>query len=299
MNPTEQKVKETIVALKEWLDHPSSKEDYTTYGIDKIRGKLNELKIPKSIINGFESLDNWYSNNFVYELLTKNTTTYRELVSANGLHNVLIANGFADKYVNNPPDMSFDKSTYWLANCLIQKWYNESESVLKIIDKWLNNDCLEGGLAYRTSSWFIITIANQGYGFNIDYSKYNYPKDIGVYQNALNNWNTTDLVFLDNIVSSLCEFHLNEASHGDLSDNAGKKDPIFLQFSSTKWFVYTFEILAWLSIREKTGLRNPEKFSHPLMNLELNKLSENITSVPENELFNLVMARLKLESSFL
>ena len=136
--------------------------------------------------------------------------------------------------------MPLDKCTYWLSNCLTQKWYTESESAIKIINNWLDNDCLEGVLDYRLASWFIIDVVNKGFGITVDYSKYNYPEDMGVYQEALDNWDTTALSLVDNIVSSLCEFHLNEASHGDLSDSAGKGDPMFLQFSSIKWFVYCF-----------------------------------------------------------
>lgn len=289
---TDKKVTKTISELKEWLDRPNADEDYTVYGINSIQENLNQIKIPKSIIVGFKSLDNWYSNNFVYELLTKQHTAYKLLASNNGLHAIIIADKLAQQYVNRPPSINFDKCTYWLSNCLTQKWYAESESVISIINNWLDSDCLKGGSDYKPASWFIIEVVNKGFGIDMNYQKYNYPEDMGVYQNALDNWDTVDLSLLDNIVSNLCEFHLNEASHGDLSDNAGKRDPMFLQFSSTKWFVYAFEILAWLSVRKKNGLINPEKFSHPLMNLELNKLSKESVPLPEDELFNKVMAKL-------
>lgn len=292
MDSTEQKIKETIAELNEWLDKPTRKEEDYQKRIEEINEELKSEKLKKSIRLQFEYLDNWYSNNFVYELLTANHTNYKVDACANGYHNLVISDKLADIYPNNPPKLAFDKATYWIANCLSQKWYKESEILIEIINKGLDTKFLDGGWDIKIASWFILEIANNGFQKYIDLSVYNYPEDMGVYQKALNNWNTEDLALLDNIVSSLCDFHLNEASHGDLSDNAGKRDPMFLQFSSTKWFVYTFEILAWLSIREKTGLRNPEKFSHPLMNIELNKLAKENSSMPENELFEEVMSKL-------
>lgn len=76
MNSTEQKVKETIAELKEWLDKPTRKEEDYQKRIDEISEGINCDKLKKSIRLQFEYLDNWYSTNFVYELLTANATTF-------------------------------------------------------------------------------------------------------------------------------------------------------------------------------------------------------------------------------
>lgn len=292
MNSTEQKVKETVAELKVWIDKPTRKEEDYQRRIDEINEELKSEKLKKSIRLQFEYLDNWYSDNFVYESLTTGYTTYKIDACANGYHILIISDKLSDLYPNNPPKLSFDKTAYWIANCLSQKWYKESEVIIEIVNKGLQTKFLDGGWDIKIASWFILEIANYGYQNSIDLSDFNYPDDMGVYQKALDNWDTTDLSLLDDIVSSLCDFHLNEASHGDISDNAGKRDPMFLQFSSTKWFVYAFEVLAWLSIREKNGLPNPEKFTHPLMNLELNKLVKGTSPLPQDELFDKVMAKL-------
>lgn len=292
MNSTDKKIKETIAELKEWLDKPTRKEEDYEKRITEINEELKSEKLRKSIRLQFEYLDNWYCNNFVYELLTTNYTTYKVDACANGYHNLIISNKLADLYLNNPPKPAFDKVVYWLASCLSQKWYKESEILIEIINKALDSKFLDGGWDIKTASWFILVIANNGFQKSVDFSGFNYPEHMGVYQKALDNWDTENLTLLDDIVSSLCEFHLNEASNGDLSDVAAKSDPMFFQFSSTRWFVYAFEILAWLSVREKRSLRNPEKFSHPLMNIELNKLAKESASMPINELFEEVMDKL-------
>lgn len=287
MSITDSKIIETKNELKEWLEKPDREEEDYHRNIQKIKEELDFEKIRKSIRLPFEYLDNWYSNNFVYELLNSDSTAYKVLAVANGYYNIVIADTLANLYTNRPPNLTFDKVAYWLANCLSQKRYKESEKLLTIINKSLSTDILKGGLDYKPASWFILEITNEGYGINLDYEEFNYPEDIGVYKEALDNWDTTDLSKLDSIITKLCEFHLQEASYGDLGENAGFKDPMFLQFSDTKWFVYAFEILAWLSIRELKGLKNSEKFSHPLMSLPINKLSNELSPFPKNELTTL------------
>ncbi len=292
MNTAEGKIKEAQKELKEWLDNPLSIQDHTTYGINKIESKLTESKIPKSTLNAFEALDNWYSNNFVYDLLTKEESDFRVDLTSNGYHHIVIADKLAHQYPNNPPSLKFDKIAYSLANCIIQQWYDEARELLRIINEGLNSKLLSGGLDYKMTSWFILEVANIGFEMPETFGKRNYPEDMIVYQRALDHWNTDDLALIDEIVTDLCDFHLEEASYGNLSDSAGKKDPMFLQFSSAKWFVYAFEVLSWLSVRKMKNLQNPDKFSHPLMQIALNQLPTNPNPRPENELFNRVLQKL-------
>jgi hypothetical protein len=284
----EKKIQEAKDELKEWLEKPNRKEQNYFRHLNEIEEELKEVKIQKSIRLPFEYLDNWFSNNFVYELLCNGITEYKTAAINNEIYNLLIADKLSDQYPKRPPVLAFDRIGYWLANCLSQRRYAESETLLKIINKGLNSNFINGGEHYKSSTWFIIEIANKGYNIHTDYSKYNYPENMGVYQEALDNWNTNDLILLDNIVSKLCDYHLENATYGD-DENSMK-----IQFGQDNWFVYTFEILAWLSIREMIGLRNSEKFNHPLMNLELNKLTNEPTSFPKNELgelFERVMKR--------
>jgi hypothetical protein len=283
-----QKIKQEAIAdLKEWLEKTNCRKDNFQKRIDDINEKLNSGGILKAIFRQFEYLDNWYSNNFVYDLLVKETTTHKSEAVANGYHILTITDVLADLYANqNPPYLLFSNVAYYLANSISEKWYVESETLIKLINKGLNTN-LKGGLDFKPSAWFIVEIANKGYNIIIDYSKFNYPKNMGVYQEALNNWNTNDLVLLDTIVTKLCDYHLENATYGDGENTAD------IQFDDSARFVYAYEILTWLSIREMIGVKNPEKFSHPLMNLALNKLPTVVTPMPKNELFERVLEKLK------
>ncbi len=286
MSRTEDKQKEAIAELHEWLENPLSKEDYTIYGVNKIEEKLQEERLPKSTLNGFESLDNWYNNNFIYDMLTKNQSDLRGIAAANGYQILVLADKFAEIYSNNPPSLSFDKVAYWLSNCLLQKWYNESRNLIKIINNGLSTEMLEGGWEIKSASWFILEIANRGFGIDADFSKFNYPNDMGCYQEAIDNWNTHDARQVDSIITKLCEFHLENATYGEEETTPD------IQFGDSAWFVYAFEILAWLSVREKIGLENPIEFTHSLMHIELNKLPNTIVPMPSIELFNKVLTKL-------
>ena len=292
MNATEEKIKVTIKDLKEWLEQQNRKEEAYFRRISEIEKMSDEETIRKSIINQFDYLDIWYENNFVYDMLVKGTSSFRYDLVSNGYYVMYLSNILSEMYPNNPPSPMFDEASWWLSNCIIQKCYKEAETLLNIINKGLTTKYLNGGRDFKMAAWFIIEIFNKCFDNSIDYTKFNYPEDMKVYQMVLNNWNTNDLNLVDSIVSSLCDYHLSQASYGDMSESAGRNDPMFLQFSMTSWFVYAFEILTWLRVREKVGLKNPEKFSHPLMNMPLNQLPVENMHISGNELFDKIVKKL-------
>lgn len=286
MNETNKKSAEALQELGEWTGNPKSIEDYTIYGIDKINGKLHEPRIPKSILNAFESIEHWNRCHFIYDALRGQESSHKLYNAASGYHILVLADLLSMHYTDRPPHLPFDKVAYWLANCLSQKWHAESRRLLAIINKGIAGKMLDGGLEFKPSSWFVIEVANKGFNLKIDYSDANYPTQLIPYKDALNRWDTNDLDELDLLVTVLCEHHLKNASYGDGVSTAD------IQFGDSTWFVYAFEVLAWLSIREQAGLQNPPSFSHPLMGLSLNKLPKSSPPMPISESFNKVASRL-------
>jgi hypothetical protein len=287
MNQTEEKVQETIQELNEWLKAPDAENERYKTVMDEINEKLNSAKVPKSILNRFVDLNVWYSNNFIYEILTADISDYKSKVSASGYHILIAADFLAKEYPQNPPYLLFDQVGRWLATCLSTKWNKESKDMVEVINKGLKS-FLKGGLNFKPTAWFIVAIANKGYNIYVDYNNYNYPSAMGIYQEALDNWDTNDLGKLDNIISGLCDFHLKNATYG-----TDQEDTANIQFGDSSEFVYAYEILAWLSIREMEGLKNPDTFTHPLMNLKLNQLPKETAAVPQEPLFDRVLEKLK------
>jgi len=64
---------------------------------------------------------------------------------------------------------------------------------------------------------------------------------------------------IDYFVSLLCDAHVELSREGEFFSNPLVK-------------VFPYEVLVWLKLREKSGLRNPKKYSHPMMNMPLTKM---------------------------
>lgn len=69
MSIIEQKIEQTKKELKEWFDSPKTEDFYLKQPLQKIKEMSEESKIRKSILNGYETLDKWYSNRFVESAL--------------------------------------------------------------------------------------------------------------------------------------------------------------------------------------------------------------------------------------
>lgn len=282
-----QKKQEAIRELQEWVDNPlNSKENWIGENKQEIAEELEETKIQKSIRLPFRNINTWLSSTFVFEMLTQEKSQNSNLLAANSLHNLILTQKLSEIYTNRPPSPLFRNCAYWLANVLREKWYPQSKEVLHYMNQWLDTETLGGGNDFMPSSWFIIRIANTGFGINLNYSKYNYPKDMGVYTNAIDNWNTNDLGRLDSFVSQLCDYHLSQAHYGS------PENDLCIQYARDDWFVFAFEVLAWLSIREMNGLENPKEFSHPMMQIPLNQLNKTALSIPKDEQFEQAIQKL-------
>ena len=274
--------------LAAWLQQPDCKDFYYRDANNKILEKSREEKIPKSIIPSFDLLNTWYSNNFVFGLLTNGDITFRPLMTMNGYYTIVIVNKLAELYPNNPPKISFDRYLYWLSNCIIEGWNEEGEQLTKIINFHLNTNLLKGGVSYKPTAWYLLTLVNIFFNIKINYEAFNYPEDFGIYKQVLSNWNTTNLDLVDQLVSEMCDYHIEQSNPKD------QENLLEIQFSLTCEYVYAFEILCWLNIRKMSRLENPNKFSHPLMNLNLNKLPEPLLQMPKDRLAEKVLQKLSV-----
>jgi hypothetical protein len=64
---------------------------------------------------------------------------------------------------------------------------------------------------------------------------------------------------IDYFVSLLCETHIELSKEDEFFSNPMVK-------------IFPYEILLWLKLREKSGLKNPKRYSHPMMNIPLTKM---------------------------
>jgi len=127
------------------------------------------------------------------------------------------------------------------------------------------NSIIERGLPDALSSWFTLEIFSICFNITINKKIANYPrKDNFIhYQNILDKWNTNDIIEVEQMIYFLIELH------GLNVEKENRKYDTTLLYATT---FFPFEILAWLKLREKAGLKNPTEFSHPLMNTPIAKM---------------------------
>src|SRR5262245_59618350 len=289
MNETEIKKQEVIKELGEWFAIPNCKSLYYEEPLSTIQENLQEAKLKKSTWLSFEELGLWYSNNFVYHGLTDHGALNPAMPATYGYFVVELTNLMAKSYPNNPLKLNFHKAAYYLANVMIQRWESLTDNMLEWIVNGLATKFLKGGQDYKIAAWFIISLGCKVFNHNLAKEKYNYPSDMGVYQQVLDRWDTEDANEVDKMVSELCDYHLTQATSGD------GKNVLHIQFSFTAEFVYAYEILAWLSLREMNKLENPASYTHPLMQLPINLLPKAITPYQPTELYDRVLSRVKEE----
>lgn len=286
MTLSDQKIKEVVSELKDWFNKPNAENFHFQEPSKQMEVILAESKVQKSVVVDLKALNNWYGNKFIYRALTENDLSTQPVFFASSYYIAVIADLFAFGYPGNPPKVLFTDMSMFLGNCLQAKWYDKSHEIIEVINKGLRTKFLNGGMNFAKAAWFVVEIANKAFNITVDYTGYKYPGTLGIYQQALDKWNTTDLDELDNIVVQMCDHHLSQADF-----NEG----VPLEFSFVKEFVFTYEILAWLSVREKMGLKNPENFTHPLMQLPVNKLPVQPIPFRNIKSFDDILRRLKAE----
>lgn len=287
MDSTEKKRTEVTTELNDWLQKPNAKSFYHDAPITQVTQTLTQPKLPKSLLVDLKLLNTWYGHHFIYNTLT-GTTANGEQSDAAGVayYTAAIASVLAQGYPGNPPKLQFTEMTYWLAQTLHARWYEQGAGLLKSIDRELDTKFLHGGENFNKAGWFIVQVANNGYEVIVDYTKYKYPREMGVYKVALEAWDTTDMAVVDRIVSTLCDYHLSEANFSEDK---------FYEFSFINEYVYVYEVLAWLSVREMRRLPNPAVYSHPLMQLPVNRLPAAPLPFKSFPLGEQALGRLKTE----
>ena len=136
-------------------------------------------------------------------------------------------------------------------------------------------------------SWFIIELFLKFDNTQLNKQIARYPKELKYYNEALKNWDTEDMMLLEQLIYFLSELHIDNAIQ--FLDEIDDKDDYIedclcygnvvagaLDYRSANELpfimLFPYEILAWLKLREKAGLKNPTEYTHPLMNTPIAKM---------------------------
>jgi len=145
--------------------------------------------------------------------------------------------------------------------------------------------CLIGrGSAKDVQAWFTLELVSNFHGIEILKKRTRYPKkNYSYYEDVLAHWDTEDMLQIEKSISTLCEVHLSIVMVGQTDPNEmveyvipGYEEPKTNFLTLPFIQLVPYDVLAWLKLRERSGLKNPKTFSHPLMNTPIAKIFLNI-----------------------
>ncbi|WP_051666725.1 hypothetical protein [Pedobacter sp. R20-19] len=251
--------------------------------LEDLEGYLKDKKHRSSVGLNFERLASFYLWQFLdnyiqtkklnFNLISKNTSL---TVEANNWHYAL---GSTSPTYHSA--VLFQYSTMHLGQLMYLGWVDQAKAYGNFLIKMLYSKHYTGGNAWAKHPWFILMLFCKWQDIVLDKSKLHYPEDMGVYQAAMDDWDTADINILANLINQLCDFHIKQSDEDVTMDEYGGEDGP--EFSSSDYFIFPVEILTWLAIRKQLGLPAYEA-KHDLMRLEINQLPDAIIPFEEDEL---------------
>ena len=275
------------------------KDPYASYQkrIEDIQKYLIDEKSRTSAILNVNRLSTWYLWNFIYTFLKENKVDYTLLAKSTyyGVQSNNVEYLFGKLVETYDDAIPFTDSIKHLAQMLYLGWRDKAKAYGELVLKMLYGKQYDGWVTYPTHPWFMLEIYCKWQNITLDYDKLRYPESLGVYQKALDHWNTQDTQLLSTIIDELTEFRIQQSDEYVKTDEYGNE--FSPEFTSANYFIFAIEILMWLSIRRIMGL--PEYTPSPenkLMQLEINKLPVQSIPYPKDELVQQVKTKLLTEN---
>jgi hypothetical protein len=298
MKTLEEAIKYTIKKKKHQLSRLEN--SHFNEPIDELHDYLKNIEDDTSVALNFKYLTTWYHWNFINDFISKNNLKHNILATSN--YYALECNNweyFLGKVAETYDDAtSLTESIKHVAQMLYLGQKERAVQYGNLLLKMLYDKQYDGGISFPTHPWFMLELFCKWQGKELEQAGTRYPDSLGVYQQALNHWDTADTQLLSDIVDTLTTFHIaqsDEDEQGTANDENG--DGYDLEFTKSNYFIFPVEILMWLAIRKDIGL--PDYTPSPdnkLMQMEINQLPK--TPIPEytDELIEQCKAKLKKDN---
>jgi hypothetical protein len=183
------------------------------------------------------------------------------------------------EYEEGNPFLIVNKAIFTQSILLLSNQYERYESLGKhFIDSLNGQNCIiKRGYAKSTISYFLLKLFSLYIKQDITLHKLLQAQIQYPYDEIINNWNTNNLIDIEIYITFLCEEHikcaeLNWEQYREEDDESLAYKELFLVSS----YSFPYEVLVLLKLREKLGLENPKKFTHPLMNTPISKFFLNL-----------------------
>jgi len=279
----------------------ANSDNSTSFGsLHKIEIKLNKyLNSEKHAYFGWAKvvhLARWYLENGQYHVLSSKTIEVSHYnKAALGYYWGAVLSDAVGQAVHG-------KSPFWgwsheagaaLGMNMLVGWWDKAADIAQVYLRSIqhqgeHNLLVKRGSPYYRAPWFVFELMCLHSGLEFDSAALGseYPEEMWPYEEALRNWQTTDLLALDKLVYAMAEYHV-EQSRSDQNDEQMN------EFSYSLWWLFPYEILVFLKMREHAGLRNPTDFSHPLMRESICRVPPGIAEIPEIPILNEFLFKLK------
>jgi len=162
----------------------------------------------------------------------------------------------------------------FLANHIIG---NDWECAEETLDAYIasingNSSIIGYGHPEHQEAWFVLDVSAKVFNKTYDNTRAYLPEEYELFEEVLKVWDSEDIKTILILVEKLCERHLlvNRLALQDRYDK--EEDGEGVMHVNVHNFIFPYEILAWLKLRERAGIKNPKTFSHPLMNTPIVKM---------------------------
>jgi len=226
----------------------------------------------------FNALRSWYLDNAYYELLEqKNKKKALEYFTCSASYAFMALQvNFLSSQCHHPfrvHEYSYHLVSVYMSQALLCGWEKEYLDIacfliesIRYKDKSKDLFVEEHKGIYldhkevSSSVWFLSNLYCDAYNHERVFEELN-EYSYFPYNDILKKWDIVDTIEIDKLTYILSEHHLEQT-----------KELANYEYSNPNYWLFPYEILVWLKLRELKGLKNPKKFSHPLMNTPIAKI---------------------------
>ena len=257
--------------LKEWVVMPDMIESHRDEPTQMLQKYLTDSEDERLVSINILRKSLWHFINYEHAVLNEGETGQEHLVLA-----VIHAESGLKLEAARVPlgwngVFTVSEAALYLALAVIANFNLAADRIAQILVKGLDTRLLDLRHNDRHSAgelyphfWFIMHLQEKYWKRPIDIRQYSYPPDMSPYKETLKHRDSTDMKRVHDLVCAMADYHVLKAQNT-------KRDEMN-EFDMEDVMLFPFGILCWLRMREWMGLKNPEKFAHPLMRQPLAQL---------------------------
>lgn len=185
-------------------------------------------------------------------------------------------------------------ATMHLGQMLFLGWDQKCIKYGNLLLLMLTDKYYKGGTALPLCNWFILSLFCEWQNLELKKNDLNIPKDLGIYQLALDNIYSRDIELIDQIIENLTTYHIENSDEYSANDEYGNEKSA--EFCNSNYFIFPIEILMFLSIRKRLGLPDYDVAKNELLSLPINKIPRQAIIYPQHDIIDEIFDKLYLEN---